>query len=57
MDKKTIGTTKPQQLTAALRNGGFGASYDSLVVNQTFVLRMNICGINPPLRKAAKRTL
>ncbi len=44
-----------QPITAVWRNGGFSASYDSFVVAQTFVLRMNICGENPPLRQAAKR--
>ena len=44
-----------QPVTAVWRNGGFSASYDSFVVAQTFVLRMNICGKNPPLRQAAKR--
>jgi len=42
-------------LTAVWRNGGCSASYDSFVVQQTVVLRINICGENPPLRQAAKR--
>lgn len=42
-------------LTAVWRNGGFTASYDSFVGKQTLVLRINICGENPPLRQAAKR--
>jgi hypothetical protein len=42
-----------QQLTAVWRNGGFSASYDSFVGKQTLVLRINICGENPPLRQAA----
>ena len=33
-----------QQLTAPTRNWRFSASYDSFVVGQTFVLRMNISG-------------
>jgi hypothetical protein len=33
------------------------ASYDSFVVNQTFVLRMNICGKNRQLLVAANRYL
>jgi hypothetical protein len=41
--------------TAVWRNGGFSASYDSFVVAQTFVIRMNICAKNPPLRQALKR--
>ena len=44
-----------QHLTAVWRNGGFSASYDSFVVGSSAVLRMNICGKNPPLRQAAKR--
>jgi hypothetical protein len=46
---------KGERLTAVWRNGGFSASYDSFVVQQTVVLRINICGENPPLRQAAKR--
>ena len=44
-----------QPITAVWRNGGFSASYDSFVVQQTVVLRINICGVNPPLRQAANR--
>jgi hypothetical protein len=44
-----------QPITAVWRNGGFSASYDSFVVKQTVVLRINICGENPPLRQAATR--
>ena len=47
--------TEGQLITAVWRNGGFSASYDSFVVQQTVVLRINICGENPPLRQAAKR--
>ena len=46
---------KRQHLTAATRNWRFSASYDSFVVNQTFVLRMNICGENRQLLVAANR--
>ena len=53
-DKQTI-RTEGQQLTAVWRNGGFSASYDSFVGKQTLVLRINICGVNPPLRQAANR--
>jgi hypothetical protein len=35
--------------------GGVSCSADSLVVAENFVLRTNICAINPPLRQAAKR--
>ncbi|MFN7913268.1 MAG: hypothetical protein ACK5QC_15700 [Bacteroidota bacterium] len=44
-----------QPITAVRRNGGYSASYDSFVVIQKVVLRINICGENPPLRQAAKR--
>ena len=44
-----------QPITAVWRNGGCSASYDSFVVQQTIVLRINICGENPPLRQAANR--
>ena len=41
--------------TAVWRNGGCSASYDSLVVGSSTVLRLNICAKNPPLRQARKR--
>jgi hypothetical protein len=44
-----------QPITAPTKNWRFGASYDSFVVNQTFVLRKNICGKNRQLLVAAKR--
>ena len=53
-EKKTI-KTEGQHTTAVLRNGGCSASYDSLVVGSSAVLRLNFCAKNPPLRKAAKR--
>ena len=46
-----------EHLTAPTKNWRFSASYDSFVVNQTFVLRMNICGKNRQLLVAAKRYL
>jgi len=46
-----------QLITAPTKNWRFSASYDSFVVNQTFVLRMNICGKNRQLLVAAKRWL
>jgi len=49
------GHTEGQLVTAVWRNGGFSASYDSFVVKQTVVLRINICGKYPPLRQAANR--
>ncbi|GEM_PF-2524822 len=44
-----------QPITAPKKNWRLGASYDSFVVQQTFVLRMNICGKNRQLLLAAKR--
>ena len=44
-----------QPITAPTKNWRFSASYDSFVVNQTLVLRMNICGKNRQLLVAAKR--
>jgi hypothetical protein len=42
-------------ITAVWLNGGFSASYDSFMVGSSAVLRINICGKNPPLRQAANR--
>jgi hypothetical protein len=47
--------TEGQLITAPTKNWRFSASYDSFVVSQTFVLRMNICGKNRQLLVAAKR--
>jgi len=55
MDRQQHDRKNNEHLTAPTKNWRFSASYDSFVVNQTFVLRMNICGKNPPLRQAAKR--
>jgi hypothetical protein len=44
-----------QPITAPTRNWRFSASYDSFVVAQSLVLRMNICGENRQLLVAAKR--
>ena len=46
---------KGQHLTAVWRNGGCSASYDTLLVGSSAVLRLNICAKNPPLRQAANR--
>jgi hypothetical protein len=48
-------TTEHQLPTAVLRNGGFSASYDSLVIGASAVLRLNFCAKNPPLRQAENR--
>jgi hypothetical protein len=42
-------------LTAPKKNWRLGASYDSFVVQQTFVLRMKFSGENRQLLLAAKR--
>ena len=47
--------TEGQLITAPTKNWRFSASYDSFVVQQTFVLRMNICGKNRQLLVAANR--
>jgi hypothetical protein len=44
-----------QPITAPTKNWRFSALYDSFVVQQTFVFRMNICGKNRQLLVAAKR--
>jgi len=41
--------------TSVLQNGGFSASYDSLVQGSSSVFQLNICAENPPLRKAENR--
>jgi len=46
---------KGDRTTAPTINWRFCASYDSFVVQQTFVLRMNICGENRQLLVAATR--
>lgn len=46
---------KSQPITAASRNVGYSASYDSFVVGSSVVLRLNFSAKNPPLRQAAKR--
>ena len=46
---------KPLAITAPTKNWRFSASYDSFVVNQTFVLRMKFSGENRQLLVAANR--
>jgi len=55
MTEKQTTKTEGQHTTAAWRNGGFSASYDSFVVGSSAVLRLNFYAKNPPLRQAAKR--
>ena len=47
--------TEGQLITAPTRNWRFSASYDSLVVQQTLVLRMKFSGENRQLLVAANR--
>jgi len=54
-DRQSERKKNTERTTAAWRNGGCSASYDSLVVGSSAVLRLNFCAKNPPLRKAAKR--
>jgi hypothetical protein len=54
-DRQSGRKTEGQQLTAPKKNWRFSASYESFVVKETFVLRMNICGENRQLLLAAKR--
>jgi hypothetical protein len=55
MDRQTTTEKNNEGITAPTRNWRFSASYDSFVVAQTLVLRMNICGKNCQLLVAAKR--
>jgi hypothetical protein len=53
-------TTRQRQRKARTANstfaiGGVSCSADSLVVAESFVLSINICGENPAHRKSAKR--
>jgi hypothetical protein len=55
MDRQQHERKNNEHLTAPTKNWRFSASFDSFVVVQTFVLRMNICGKNRQLLVAAKR--
>ncbi len=55
MDRQQHARKNNEHLTAPTKNWRFSASYDSFVVQQTFVLRLNICGKNRQLLVAAKR--
>ncbi len=50
-------TNERKQRTAntGLAKVSVQCSADTFVVNQSLVLRINICGENPPLRKAENR--
>jgi hypothetical protein len=49
--------TKATATNSSYPKGGVSCSKDSFVVNETFVLLINICGESPALRVAAKRWL
>jgi hypothetical protein len=48
-------TVKRAAYNSGLAKVAVSFSADTFVVNQTFVLRINICGKNRHLRQAAKR--
>jgi len=48
-------TDKTPAPNSGLAKVAVQCSADSFVVNQTLVLRINICGVNRHLRQAAKR--
>ena len=48
-------TEKRAAYNSGLAKVAVQCSADTFVVNQTFVLRINICGKNRHLRQAAKR--
>jgi len=51
----TLDRQERQPITAPTKNWRFSASYDSFVVQQTVVFRLNICGENRQLLVAANR--
>ena len=51
----TLDRQERQPITAPTKNWRFSASYDSFVVQQTVVFRLNICGENRQLLVAAIR--
>jgi hypothetical protein len=52
MDRQEKQESRTHNSTFAI--GGVQCSADTLVVNQSLVLRINICGKNPAHRKSAK---
>jgi len=47
--------TEARTANSSLAKWRVTCSYDSFVLNQSAVLRLNFCAKNPPLRQAAKR--
>jgi hypothetical protein len=52
---KPLTDKNAQLVTAPTQKAGFRASFDSFVVNQTFIFQIKFCGKSPALRVAAKR--
>jgi len=50
-----FGRPEPHNANSGLAKVAVQCSADTFVVNQTLVLRINICGENRHLRQAAKR--
>ena len=55
MDTKTITGKEGRTHNSGLAKVAVQCSADTFVVNQSLVLRINICGKNRHLRQAAKR--
>jgi len=55
--KNSISTERKTAYNSTFAIGGVSCSADSLVVIESFVLRMNICAENPAHRKSANRYL
>lgn len=52
---KPLTDKNAQLVTAPTQKAGFRTSFDSFVVNQTFVFQIKFSGKSPALRVAAKR--
>jgi hypothetical protein len=55
LDKKLTADREARTHNTGLAKVAVQCSADTFVVNQTFVLRINICGENRHLRQARKR--
>lgn len=53
-DRQSVRKKNTERTTAVLQKWRCSASYDSEVVNQKFVLRLNFSGENPPHRQAGQ---
>jgi hypothetical protein len=54
-DRQSGRKKNTERTTSVWRNGGCSASYDSFVVTESSVLRMNICAEKPAHPKSANR--